>query len=174
MTTSTRWWFAAFVVVVFFAGTSVGVIVDRAWLLARRPGPVRPIAVLDGRRPVQAAVADRLVEANLTRLANRLDLTSAQRDAARPLIEAWLTRIEDLQVTTRERLLAETQRFEQDVSPLLTPDQREQLAGIRGLLLVPTGRGARFGGSQEDGRSPRRPFRAGPGRPGGAGGSGRE
>jgi len=174
MMTSTRWWFAAFVVVVFFAGTSVGIIVDRAWLLARRPGFVRPIAVLEGRRPIQAAIADRLVEANLTRLANRLDLTATQRDAARPLIEAWIVRIEDLQVTTRERLLAETQRFEQDVSPLLTPEQRAQLTSIRSLLLVPTGRGARFGGPQEDGRGSRRPLRPGPGRPGGPGGPGRE
>lgn len=168
MTTSSRWWFAAFTLAVFLAGTAVGVMIDRAWLLARRPAVSVPVAVFDGRRPRLEAAAGRIVDVNMARLRNRLGLTATQNESVRDLIEAWVARVTDLQVRTREQLLAETQRFEDELSPLLTPEQRERLADARNVLLVPAGRGGRFGGPSEDGRG-RGPFRGGPGRPGGPG-----
>lgn len=167
MTTSSRWWFAAFTLAVFLAGTAVGVMIDRAWLLGRRPAVSAPVAVFDA-RPRQDTAAGRIVDVNMARLRNRLALTAAQHEAVRDLIEAWIARVTDLQVQTREQLLAETQRFEDELSPLLTPEQRERLADARNVLLVPAGRGGRFGGPSEDGRG-RGPFRGGPGTPGGPG-----
>jgi hypothetical protein len=169
MTSSTRWWFVAFVVVVFLAGTSVGVIVDRLWLLARRPIGARPVAVADQRRPFAEGAAGRIVEANLARLRNQLDLTAEQYDSARPILEDWLARVTTLQATTRDQLLAETDRFEDELSPVLTPEQRERLTEARTVLLLPaTGRG-RFSGPDagRGGRGPARP--GGPGRPAGPG-----
>src|SRR5690606_14405696 len=136
MTSSTRWWFAAYVVVVFLAGTSVGVIVDRAWLLPRRPLDARPLAIAEQRRPLAEAAANRIVEANLARLRDQLNLTAGQRQSVRPIVEAWLARVTTLQSTTRDQLLAETNRFEEELSPVLTPEQRERLAEARTVLLL--------------------------------------
>ena len=168
MTPPARGWFAAFVLIVFLAGTSVGVIVDRVWLIARRPAGVGPIALVDGRRPLPNGAAARVVEANLIRLGNRLGLSAEQAGAVRPLLEAWQSRVTELQANTREQLLAETRRFEEELSPLLTPEQRDRLTDARNVLLVPAGRAGRFGGPDE-GRGGRGPGRAGPGRPGGPG-----
>ena len=168
MTTSSRWWFAAFTLAVFLAGTAVGVMLDRAWLLGRRPAAATPVAVFDGRRPRPDAAADRIADVNMARLRNRLGLTASQHEAVRPLVDAWVTSVTNLQMQTREQLLAETQRLEEELAPLLTPEQRERLADARNVLLVPAGRGGRFGGLSEEGRG-RGPFRGGPGRPGGPG-----
>jgi hypothetical protein len=165
MTTSSRWWIAAFVVAVFLGGAGAGVIVDRIWLLDRRPPPAGAVSVLDGRRPRGDRATGRVVDVNLARLRNRLALTTAQQEAARELIEAWVSRVLDLQGRTRDQLLSETQRFEEQLSSLLTPEQRERLTDVRTVLLVPTGRG-RLTGPVEGGRGG---FRGGPGRPGGPG-----
>ncbi|MCC7042412.1 MAG: hypothetical protein IT183_00985 [Acidobacteria bacterium] len=168
---SRRWWFAAFVVVVFLAGTSVGVIVDRLWLLPRGPVAGRPVAVAGQRGPSAEAAASRIVDANLIRLRDQLGLTAGQHDAVRRILEAWLARVATLQATTRSQLLAETDRFEEELSPVLTPEQRERLSEARTVLILPaTGRG-RFGGA-DAGRGARGPVR--PGGPGRAAGPGRE
>jgi len=171
MTGLTRLWFAAFIVAVFFAGTSAGVIVDRLWLLDRRPQASSPIAVASGRGPAAEMQASRLVEANLGRLQNRLGLTDDQYDDVRPILEAWQQRVADLQANTRAQLLTETIRFEDEVSAVLTEEQRSRLSAARSVLLVPTlGRG-RFAGPEGRGG----PGRGGPGRAGpGRGGVGRE
>jgi hypothetical protein len=167
MTSSRRWWFAAFVAAVFLAGSSVGVIVDRLWLLPRASIDSRPVVVVGQRGPSAEAAANRIVEANLARLGAQLDLTAAQYNAARPMLETWVARIGALQASTREGLLAETQHLEDQLSSVLTPEQRDRLSAARRFLLVPnTGRG-RFGGPDE-GRSGRGPGR-GPQRPGGPG-----
>jgi hypothetical protein len=159
MTGSMRWWFVAFVTAVFLAGASVGVIVDRRWLLPARAGMDRPLAVAGpgNRRSPQEQNMERVVDVNMLRLRSRLELTAGQAEAVRPIVEAWQQRVAALQSTTRERLLAETQQFETQLSGLLTPEQRERLSAVRGDLLVPStlGRGGRGG-----------PGRSGPGRPG--------
>jgi hypothetical protein len=161
MTSAMRWWFGAFVVLVFLAGTAVGVIGDRIWLLQRRPSGARPIAIADQRRTFAEGGASRIVEANLARLRDQLDLTAEQYDAVRPILEAWLARVTALQAETRGQLLAETERFEEELSPVLEPGQRARLSEARRVLLVPsTGRG-RFGGPDE-GRGGRGPVRGGP------------
>lgn len=154
MTTPMRWWFGAFVVAVFLAGTSVGVIVDRVWLLPRGAG-VRPAAAMN--RPAGQAPLDGIVDANMRRLRSRLQLTDAQVDSIRPMVESWQQRIAALQRTTRDELLREVDRLEQDVATVLTPEQRDRLSAVRGALLVPRpGRGGR-----EDRGGP--PRRGGPG-----------
>lgn len=159
MTGSMRWWFVAFIVAVFLAGTSVGVIVDRRWLLPAGAGMDRPLVVAGpaNRRFPQAQNMERVVDVNILRLRSQLELTASQAEAVRPIVEAWQQRIAALQSTTREQLLAETQQFESQLSGLLTPEQRERLSAVRGALLVPStlGRGGRGG-----------PGRSGPGRPG--------
>lgn len=170
MTPVTRLWFAAFIVAVFLAGTSVGVIVDRLWLLDRRPVATRPLGVADGRGPVAEAVAGRLVEANLGRLQAQLGLTTDQYAAVRPILEAWQQRVADLQASTRTQLVAETIRFENEVSAVLTDEQRDRLSEARSVLLVPAPGRGRFTGPEGRGGPGRGgPGRAGPGRAGGGG-----
>jgi len=167
MTASTRWWFSAFVVAVFLAGTSVGVIVDRVWLLRGWPSGTRtaPVAAERGPRGVDV---NRVVEVNLVRLRNHLGLTASQERSVRPLLEAWAGRITGLQASTREQLQSETIHFETELSLLLTREQQDNLSTARSVLALPApGRGGGFEG----------PRRGGPGRgdPGfGPGGRGRE
>lgn len=162
MTGSNRGWLLAFVVAVFLAGTSVGVIVDRMWLLKDSP---QGFAIGFGREPGGPAMGrggamgrgDNLADANMRRLQARLQLTSDQATRIRPIIDAWQQRIAGLQRTTREQLLAETAVLQGQVSEVLTPDQRERLSSARDWLLVPSsGRGGRGAGR-------------GAGRPGGQG-----
>jgi hypothetical protein len=68
-----------------------------------------------------------------------------------------------LQSNTRDQLLSETDRLEQELSAVLTPAQRGRLAAARNSLLVPaTGRGRQAG--PIDGRGRSGPGRGGPGR----------
>ena len=165
MTPSSRWWFAAFVVAVFFGGAGAGVIIDRVWLIDRRPPPAAQVTVIDARRPRAEAAGGRVVDVNLIRLRNRLALTTEQQGPVRELIETWVARVAELQVTTREQLVSETQRFEEALSSLLTPEQQGRLAGVRNVLLVPVGRG-RVNGPLGAGRGG---LRGGQGRPAGPG-----
>ena len=171
MTNPSRWWFAAFTVVVFLAGTSVGVIVDRTWLLRGQVGGVLP-ARADGGPRIAAgpADADRAVDVNVRRLRDRLNLTPEQEAAARTIIQGWLARVRVMQQSTRQQLVNEAAQLETalaELSPPLSPAQREQLTSLRGALVLPAparGRG-RFGGP--DGRGGL--GREGPARPGGSG-----
>lgn len=148
MTGSMRWWFAAFVVAVFLAGTSVGIVVDRAWLLRRGGEPSSRTDVMPpSRRPVplSAAQRDRLAAANLNRLQNRLRLTEEQRTKARPILEAWQLRVTELQTSARQDLRETVAALERDLSAILTPDQQQRLSMVTETLLVPNlgGRGGR-------------------------------
>ncbi|MFO7302531.1 MAG: hypothetical protein DIU54_008975 [Acidobacteriota bacterium] len=152
MMSASRWWFAAFVVAVFLAGTSVGVIVDRVWLLPRPAGigagvGLRPAPAGRGATAGRGAVAaESLVDRNLRRMQARLELTDAQTEQVRPLLDAWLQRIAILQRTTREQLLDETRQLEQQLADVLTPEQLTRFSRGRGVLLVPSpGREGRFG-----------------------------
>ena len=166
MTASTRWWFGTFIVVVFLAGTSVGVIVDRLWLLRGGSSGARPVLTERGPRVVDI---NRMVEVNLGGLRRHFGLTASQESSVRPLVEAWAKSITGLQATTREQLRSETVRFETELAGLLTADQRDLLSTARGVLALPApDRGGRFG-------LPGGPRRGGPGfGPGDATGRGRE
>lgn len=168
MTASTRWWFGAFVVAVFLAGTSVGVIVDRVWLLRGGSSGARPVLTERGPRVVDI---NRMVEVNLAGLRRHFGLTASQESSVQPLLEAWATRIAGLQASTREQLQAETVHFETELSALLTPEQRDNLSTARSVLALPAPeRGGRFEGPRRGG-----PGRGGPGfGPGGPTGRGRE
>ena len=170
MTTSTRWWFGAFVVAVFLAGTSVGVIVDRLWLLRGGPSRVQPAPAVANRVP-RVVDIDRMVEVNVVRLRRHFGFTASQESSVRPLLEAWAKSITGLQTTTREQLRTETVRFEAELSAVLTPEQRDQLATARNVLVLPSPEiGGRFEGPRRGG-----PGRGGPGfGPGGPTGRGRE
>ncbi len=170
MTTSTRWWFGAFVVAVFLAGTSVGVIVDRLWLLRGGPSRVQPAPAVANRVP-RVVDIDRMVEVNVVRLRRHFGFTASQESSVRPLLEAWAKSITGLQTTTREQLRTETVRFEAELSVLLTPEQRNRLATARSVLVLPAPEiGGRFEGPRRGG-----PGRGGPGfGPGGPTGRGRE
>ena len=150
MMPASRWWFIGFVIAVFLAGTSVGVIVDRLWLLPQAGGsggsadigPVPPALRGTGRG---AALFDNLTERNLRRMQARLALTDAQAEAVRPLLEAWLQRIAALQRTTRNDLLEEVRLLEERLAGVLTPEQLERFGRGRGVLIVPgPGREGRF------------------------------
>lgn len=170
MTSSSRWWFATFVVVVFLAGTSVGVIVDRAWLLRRRPLNEGTAMGASTNGPGLS-----IVEGNLRRLRERLELTPEQETTARPIVQAWVESVRALQQSTREAMIAEAAEFEtalSQLSPPLSAEQRARLASFRGQLIVPApirGRG-RFSAGPDGARGGRgMNGRGGQARPGGPG-----
>lgn len=149
---ASRWWFGAFVIAVFLAGTSIGVIVDRLWLLPQAAGPdatvgVRTVSPVRGGGPARGASPfENLTERNLRRMQARLDLTDAQAEEVRPLLDAWLQRIALLQRTTRNDLLEEVRLLEERLEGVLTPEQIERFGRGRGVLIVPgPGREGRFG-----------------------------
>lgn len=140
MSRAMRWWFAGFVVAVFLAGTSVGVLVDRLWLLPRAGEGVQSPAGW-GRGRMGGGGGGRVVqgpvEANLTRLQNILQLDESQRRQIRPMLEAWDGRIRSLQEATRDQLIEETRTLERDLSAVLTAEQQDRLSMVRNRLLVP-------------------------------------
>lgn len=154
----------------FLAGTSVGVIVDRVWLLRGWPSGVRPVPTAAERGP-RVVDINRMVGVNLMGLRRHFGLTPSQESLVRPLIEAWANRITGLQTTTREQLQTETVRFETELSAVLTPEQRDHLSTARRVLALPSPEaGRRFEGPRRGG-----PGRSGPGfGPGGLAGRGRE
>lgn len=137
MTTSMRPWFTAFIVAVFLAGTSIGVVVDRLWLIPRGAPTAAAVDIPDVARQQPPTAPERMAETNLARLQNRLQLKPEQRDRVRPLVAAWQQRIRALQATTREQLRAETALLEQNLAGILTPEQRERLSEARDNLLLP-------------------------------------
>ncbi len=163
MTSSARWWFATFVALVFIAGMAGGVVADRVWLLRPGPGPgVRP----DGppRAAIAAANLDRIAAVNIDRLDRELNLTAEQRAKLAPIFQEWLRRVQTLQGNARVQLRGEMRTFEAQVAGVLTPDQADRFARLRGDLMIPA-MGRRF---QPPGRGAGRGGPPGP-RAGGAG-----
>jgi hypothetical protein len=123
MTITPRVWFVTFLALVFMVGVSAGVWIDRAWL-DDRPGFMRgpgPGQGRGGRGPggPLGAPPDRLV-ADLDR---ELDLSDAQEQQIRQILDAQRATIQQLQNESRERFNAMQRDLDAAIAAVLTADQ---------------------------------------------------
>jgi hypothetical protein len=134
--TRSRWWFVAFLTLVFLAGGFSGVLLDRLWLTRGGPAPGAP-------GPFGRVVVDRSVQ----RLDRQLDLSADQERELATVIERWVQRAALLQVEARERFRTEQAALRRDIEEVLTAEQIER---FRQMTLE--GLGGRLGGGPADGR----------------------
>lgn len=127
MTVTPRVWLATFVALVFMVGVSAGVWIDRVWL-DDRPGFMRGPGPGPGREggrggrgpgsppgpPPERLVAD---------LDRELDLSDAQENQIRQILEAQRATIQQLQNESRERFTAMQRELDTAIAAVLTPEQ---------------------------------------------------
>jgi len=139
MTTSTRLWFVAFVVMVFAIGAAAGVVLDRAWLagprgpgMGRAGGPLGPFGL--GGPP------DRLLD----ELDRRLALTPDQHRQIAAILEERRPALQKLQDEARRGFIDAQQSLIDAIAAVLTEEQAARLKALsapgRG---GPGGRGGR-------------------------------
>ena len=120
--TATRLWVAAFVVLVFVSGLSIGLAVS-----ARR-GPCGPGRI--GLRPgPQGLVSERIID----RLAGEADFTEDQRERLEALFTEREGRFRQFNREMRERFEAEQASLRDGVATILTPTQMEIFDAARRL-----------------------------------------
>jgi hypothetical protein len=128
MTVSPRIWLATFMALVFMIGVSAGVWIDRAWLDDRPgfgrgagigPGPGREGRGGRGPGGPPGPPPERLV-ADLDR---ELDLTEAQEQQIRQLLDAQRVTIQQLQNESRERFTTMQRELDAAIVAVLTPGQ---------------------------------------------------
>ena len=126
MTVTPRIWLVTFIALVFMIGVSAGVWIDREWLddrpgFGRGPGGPGREGGRGGRGPggPGGPPPERLV-ADLDR---ELDLTEAQEQQIRQLLEAQGATIQKLQNESRERFTSMQRELDAAITKHLTPDQ---------------------------------------------------
>ncbi|MCC7007375.1 MAG: hypothetical protein IT184_01015 [Acidobacteria bacterium] len=163
MTGNSKVWLAAFVTIVFATGALAGIIVDRRWRFAPPPASagIAPLPGLTGRGGRGAGLTSaEVAEINANRLDRALRLTAEQRAAVVDILRRRDERIRSLQDQTRQQFVAEQRALQEEVSAVLTPEQRERFQNLRGRLLGPGGaRNGLFG--RGDGRAGGRGRRGG-------------
>jgi hypothetical protein len=128
MTSSTRIWFGIFIVLVFVTGTFAGVLLDRAWLLrspGRGLGPIFGGGPLIGARGGGGRGGSEGIDATVTRLTRRLELTDDQRERVRELLTRW-NAATSLRYTIRRTFEIEQGKLRAEIETLLTPEQVEK------------------------------------------------
>ena len=127
MTVTPRVWLATFVALVFMVGVSAGVWIERVWL-DDRPGFMRGPGPGPGREggrggrgpggppgpPPERLVAD---------LDRALDLSDAQENQIRQILESQRATIQQLQNESRERFTAMQRDLDAAIAAVLTPEQ---------------------------------------------------
>ena len=112
--TATRLWVAAFVLLVFVSGLSIGLAVS-----ARR-GPGGP-----GRNPIRPGPPGLVSERIIGRLAGKADFTEDQRERLEALFTEREGRFRQFNREMRERFEAEQASLRDGVATILTPTQME-------------------------------------------------
>jgi hypothetical protein len=130
--------------------------VDRLWLLPDRgsagppfgmgPGPGRGPGIGRGGSDLQST------ERVVSDLDERLTLTSEQEAAIREVLERWRPRVQELQNATRQQFIDVQRQLREEITAMLTPEQRERFQQIGGGPFD-GGRGPR--GMMDPGRGPR-------------------
>ena len=155
-TPSPRVWLLTFFGLVLVTGVSLGVIVDRVWLIGPRPAPPpAPAPPMAGPAPEQF----------LDDLDRQVHLSADQRQHILNVFDAHRPRVRALQDESRTRFNEEQRALQNDIAAVLSADQAAQFKTMmaeRPMTLMP----GRLGGP------PDRP--GGPGRRGGARGPGRQ
>lgn len=163
MTRGSRFWFAAFVVVVFAIGGLTGIVADRAWWRTRGdfmgPGSGPGLGRVFG--PAGQS-PDRLV----AELDVELTLSAEQEAAIRKILDEWRPRLQELQGTARQQFVDAQQALQNAIAATLTPEQADRFR--ERIASRPGGRGPGMGGPGMGG-GPGRGNGRGPGRRGGGG-----
>jgi len=159
-------WFSAFVIVVLLIGIASGVLLDR--FLIRPPGdrmgrggPLGPAG--DQRMPPlgmrqgpagPGAQAGGLRPGLEERLAQQLDLTTAQKEKVKTILEQRRARVDEVRAETQKRMQKEQEELRAEIRAVLTDVQKKKFDevignapgfGMRGL----GERGMRRGGPPE-------------------------
>jgi Spy/CpxP family protein refolding chaperone len=123
MTVTPRVWLMTFLALVFMVGVSAGVWIDRVWLdhpgFMRGPGPGPGREGGRGRGPGGPPPPDRLI-ADLDR---ELDLSDAQENQIRQILDSQRATIRQLQEESRERFNAMQRDLDSAIAAVLTPEQ---------------------------------------------------
>jgi hypothetical protein len=137
--TRMRFWFVAFVVLVFAMGGFTGVVVDRLWLVRPRPTLVEggPIGLGLGRRGSGAPPAGLTRQMNT--LTRWLSLSADQQARLREILTRWNDRAATLQEQARQQFASEQDALLAEIEAVLTPDQVEVFRDSRAGRLL--GRG---------------------------------
>ena len=151
--TNMRLWAGLFVLVVFVAGLSAGVLV-RPWL---SPGPTRDFGP---RGRVGGPAPDRMTERLLERIGANMDLTPEQDQGLRAVFDGRQQRLREINEEVRERFENQQAQMNAEIAAILTPEQMEIFEneilsmrrdrGRRG----PRGRGGRGRGLPRGGPGP--------------------
>src|ERR1017187_2801085 len=136
---SPRVWLLTFFGLVLLTGVSLGVLVDRAWLLVGPP-PAR-------QAPAPLPLVGPPPEQFLDELDREVQLSPDQRQRIMNVFDSHRPRLRELQDESRNRFNDEQRALQNDIAAVLTADQA-----------------ARFKKMMDA-----RPIGIGPGRPGGAG-----
>ena len=140
--TSRNWiWGTLLAVVLLLAGMSIGVIVDRLFLL-RPPPPVR--AQL---RPVGGEPGPGLMTLRYSgdALQARLGLEAEQRQKIDAILQEWEGRTRLLQDDLRDRFVRSQDDLRREIESVLTPDQVEKFRSLPWVERRPGPRGRMMG-----------------------------
>jgi Spy/CpxP family protein refolding chaperone len=142
MTSANRLWLAIFVLVVFVTGAFAGALVDRRW---RVPEPSAETMVPSPERPGmrgRGAEPGEIAQRNTARLERALNLTPEQRGRVLDILQRRQARLRQLQEESRQLFVDEQRTLQDEISAVLTPEQRDRFQTLRGRLLgPPRGRG---------------------------------
>lgn len=156
--TSHKWiWFVSFALVLLLAGASIGIVVDRLWLLP-------PPRVLAQRGPDDPGLLSRIGPRSIEMLQRRLNLTADQRTRVEAVLKEWSARTAALQDGLREQFLESQRGLRKDIEAVLTPDQIEKFKSLPWIERGPGTAGGRFGfgpGGRRGGGPPLGPGRRG-------------
>lgn len=115
MTKTLKWWLAIALVVVFCAGAALGLLACA--LHARH-------FLFHGHGP---HVAERIRQ----HLQRELRLTPEQSEKVSPVVDRLTTQLDAIRRETSERVSQTMNEAHREISPLLTPEQRERLEHMR-------------------------------------------
>lgn len=82
---------------------------------------------IQNQRQARQAASGPMLEASAERLVNYLQLTAAQQEKIRPALERGQTEIRAIATNAIAQAVQARKRFEADIRPKLTPEQRQRL-----------------------------------------------
>ncbi|MEY2490206.1 MAG: hypothetical protein QOC70_2148 [Verrucomicrobiota bacterium] len=116
MNTALKWKLAFAFLLVFVAGVTTGGLLGTLHMRRHFLGP-----------PHSGAVGDRMRE----HLRHALDLTPEQAAKIAPIVDATSAKLESIRVETAQRVRNAMEESERQISPELTPEQREKLHKLK-------------------------------------------
>ena len=116
MSSALKWKLAFALLLVFVAGVTTGALLSTLHVQHHFLGP-----------PHSGAVGDRMRE----HLQRALDLTPEQAAKIAPIVDATSAKLESIRVETAQRVRNAMEESERQISPQLTPEQKEKLKKLK-------------------------------------------